>query len=277
MSAVPSKHDATSTPPATLGRWLETIHRRFHHRRYLPTDPLQVLYRFEDPDDREVVALIAASLAYGNVKAILGGIEDVLGRLGPSPRRELDRLSDRQLRSRFRGFRYRVTSAADMTALLRGAKRLAERHGRLEAAFASHGRRDDQTILPALGGWVGEMCEAAGRPLHHLLPHPDRGSACKRLNLMLRWLVRRDRIDPGGWPGIPRRRLLVPLDTHMHQVARRLELTRRKQPSLAAALEVTEKLRAIRPDDPLRYDFALTRPGIMRLADRDLFEQVFGT
>jgi len=248
-----------------LRAWLERARRRFHRRALLSSDPIRVLYRFDAPADREIVGLVAACLAYGNVRAILGGIEAVLDRLGPSPRIYLERTEPDELRRAFRGFRYRVTGPADMAGLLVGAGALIHRHGSLQRSFRRHVGSGDETLMPALGRWVDELCEASGRSLYHLLPHPDRGSACKRLNLYLRWMVRRDAIDPGGWGRIRRARLVVPLDTHMHRVAQELGLTRRRQPNLRTAVEVTEALRAVRPDDPLRYDFALTRPGILRL------------
>ena len=249
--------------PEALRAWLEGAYRRYHRKRLLTSDPVQVVYRYADPADREIVGLIAACLAYGNVRAIMGGIEDVLGRLGPAPRARLEAMDAAAMRRAFRGFRYRVTGEAEMAGLLIGAGELIRRHGSLQGAFRYHMKRGEATLMPALGRWVDELCGAAGCSLYHLLPHPERGSACKRLNLYLRWMVRRDAIDPGGWGRVRKARLVVPLDTHMHRVAVELGLTRRKQANLRTALEVTEALRAVRPDDPLRYDFALTRPGIL--------------
>ena len=244
-------------------QFLEAIYARYHHPRFLETDPIRVLYDYDDPLDREIVGLVAACLAYGNVKAILGGIDGVLRRMGPSPRRYVERSSPERIRADFLDFRYRVTAPADMAGLLIGVGEVIARRGDLHTAFLRHDTENDPTVLTAMAGWVDELCEGAGRPLRHLLPHPQRGSACKRLNLYLRWMIRRDRIDPGGWSGVCRSKLIVPLDTHLHRVALAAGLTRRKQPNLRTALEVTESLRRVRPDDPLRYDFALTRPGIM--------------
>ncbi len=95
-----------------------------------------------------------------------------------------------------------------------------------------------------------------------LLPSPGKGSACKRLNLFLRWMVRSDDVDPGGWSGVDAGKLIVPLDTHMHRMGLEVGLTRRKQADMQAALEVTRAFRTIAPEDPVRYDFALTRLGI---------------
>ena len=114
-------------------------------------------------------------------------------------------------------------------------------------------------MLPALARFVGELRSYAGSVLPSLLPSPADGSACKRLNLFLRWMVRKDAVDPGPWTSVPGAKLVVPLDTHMFRIARGLGLTPRRQADLKIALEITAGFRAIRPDDPVRYDFSLTR------------------
>lgn len=248
-----------------LGLWLESLHRRFNKRKYLFSDPLLVLYRYEDPADREVAGLIASSLAYGNVRSILRGVDGVLRTMGPSPSRYLHRRSPRCIKGDFSGFRYRVTSDGQMIGLLLGARSLLKEHGTLRESFLAQLLPQDTDTLGALGLWVDRMTAGAGAPLGHLLAHPGRGSACKRLNLYLRWMVRHDAIDPGGWEEVGAHRLIAPVDTHMHQMSLALGWTRRRQANLRTALEVTQGLRRYSPKDPLRYDFALTRPGILRL------------
>ncbi len=243
--------------------WLEALYARFHRRELVGTDPLQVVYRFDDPADREIVALVAACLAYGNVKAILGGIEQVLRRLGAAPREFLLGETEAAIARCFADFRYRVTSGGDMAGLLVGVRTALLRRDSLQATFMAHDSDEDVTILTALSGFVGELT-AAGE-VRHLLADPRRGSACKRLMLYLRWMVRRDEIDPGGWTGVDPARLIIPLDTHMHRMARRLHLTRRRDASLKTAVEITSRFGQICPADPLRYDFCLTRPGIMKI------------
>lgn len=242
--------------------WLERLHRRYHHRRYVDPDPLALLYPYEDLRDREIVGLIAASLAYGNVKAMLPAIRQVLEILGPAPARALAGLSRRQVAGRLRGFRYRFTSGAQIGGLLVAVQRVVTDRGSLEASFAAHATGERETVLPALEGFVQELSGAAPCALMHLLPCPSRGSACKRLNLYLRWMVRADAVDPGGWRAARPRQLLMPLDTHVHRTALARGWTRRRGADLRTAVDVTAFLRTIRADDPLRYDFAITRPGI---------------
>jgi len=249
-------------------RWLETIYDKYHRPQFRGLDPIDVLEGYRDSADREIVALLAAALAYGNVKAILRGVREALSRLGRQPHRQLLHDSPGDISGRFCDFRYRVTSDSQMAGLLIAVRHVLQEHGSLNACFLRHLAPGDRDVVPALGGFVQELCFASGRDLYHLLPHPQRGSACKRLMLYLRWMVRRDAIDPGGWTGIHPSQLIVPLDTHMHAMALRLGLTLRRHASLRTAIEVTEGLRRFAPQDPLRYDFALTRPGILRIVER---------
>jgi len=247
-------------PARRYRRALEYQYRRFNRRCFVRPDPLEALYAYEDPADREVVGLIASSLAYGRVAQILRSVGRVLGPMGPSPARFLRDTNPARLARTFAGFKHRFTTDQELVALLAGARRVRRRRGSLEACLARAVGPKDQTVLPALRALTGEIA-AAGRP-GSLLPDPARGSACKRLNLFLRWMARRDDVDPGPWRSVPARLLVVPLDTHMHAIARALGLTRRRSADLRTALEVTEAFRAVRPDDPVRYDFSLTRLGI---------------
>lgn len=239
---------------------LERTYRRLNRREYVRPDPLQFLYDYDCPRDREVVALVASSLAYGRAKQILRGVASVLAVLGPHPARRLARASQADLRRDLRGFKHRFSTGEQVAEMLAGAARTTAEYGSLEACFGDGLSADHETTVPALRAFVERLdrrCRCG-----HLLPDPARGSACKRLHLMLRWLVRRDEVDPGGWDRVGTRRLVVPLDTHMHRISRELGLTSRKAADGRTALEITAAFKRIAPDDPVRYDFALTRSGI---------------
>ncbi|NNF45093.1 MAG: TIGR02757 family protein [Phycisphaerales bacterium] len=254
---------ATSTL-ATERRWLEGLHRRYHHPRFITPDPLEFVHRYDEPDDREVVGLIASALAYGNVTAMRPAIGRVLDPLGARPAATIAAWTPRRVRRTYAGFRYRFTDADTLGGLLVAARRVRRTRGSLDACLATHATPTDDDAFAALGGLVDELHAAAGAPLTHLIPHPRGGSACKRLCLWLRWMVRCDAVDPGGWTGVAPSQLVMPLDTHVFQIAQRRGWTRRRTPNGAAALEVTTHLRRLCPRDPLRYDFAITRPGIRR-------------
>jgi len=245
-----------------LKETLDGIHARFNRPEYVHPDPLEFLYRYERARDIEIVGLVASSLAYGRVAQILKNVSCVLDVMGPSPFDYLASSSRHSLESDFAGFRHRFTSGSDVAALLWGARELIAKYGSLNACFLAGSRPGDETVLPAMTKFVEEMENRAGCRLDFILPSPKRKSACKRLNLFLRWMVRRDDVDPGVWTGIPTSKLFVPMDTHMHRICRRLGFTQRRQADLRAALEATRAFSRISPDDPVKYDFALTRPSI---------------
>jgi uncharacterized protein (TIGR02757 family) len=130
---------------------------------------------------------------------------------------------------------------------------------------------DDDTILPALSALVSQLDIFNPADKNSLLPSPIKGSACKRINLFLRWMIREDRVDPGGWKGVPPSKLIIPLDTHMHKICLEANITNRKQADMRTALEITRVFREIAPEDPTRYDFALTRLGIRKELNPELF------
>jgi uncharacterized protein (TIGR02757 family) len=186
----------------------------------------------------------------------------------PHPAEFLEQSTRSGLVLEFHDFKHRFASGKDLSRLLWGAKRVMERYGSLGDCFRAGFREDDDTILPAAGLLVEEI-----HPIEHLLPLPARGSACKRLFLFLRWMIRRDDVDPGGWDWVSPAKLIVPLDVHMHRLSRELGLTRRNQADLRTAREVTAAFREISPEDPVRYDFALTRLGIGNDASLEEFLQ----
>jgi uncharacterized protein (TIGR02757 family) len=247
---------------------LEDLYQRYNDRRYAHPDPVEFLYWYNDAADREVAGLVAACLSYGNVTSILNSVRRVLGALGPSPARLL-RESDRSdLTASLAGFRHRWTSAEEVVSFLWGIRGVLAETGSLYGCFMEGLAADDETVLPALSHLVAAVGCPSGTPHPaSLLPVPSRGAACKRLHLYLRWMVRRDNVDPGDWAGVGAHRLVVPVDTHMHRIGLALNLTRRRQAGQRAALEMTAAFRRFCPEDPVRYDFALTRLGIRPEAD----------
>ena len=247
---------------------LEAFYHKCNCRRFVHPDPLEFLYPFPDPRDRELAGLIASSLAYGRVAQILKSVSAVLEPMGPSPRAFLLGTPPDALKGVYRDFKHRFTTGEDLLDLLQGVRAALNAFGSLEACFLAGYRDRDETILPALCTFVKALL--GGRTPEYrnsLLPLPDRGSACKRLNLFMRWMVRQDAVDPGGWSGVPLSKLIIPLDTHMHRISRAMGLTRRRQADMGTAMEVTRAFQKFAPEDPLRYDFVLTRLGIRKDMD----------
>lgn len=249
-------------PPVSrprLAAALELLYARRNQRAYVDPDPLQCVYRYSESVDREIAGLVAAGLAYGRVAQIMRSINAVFDTLGPSPRAWIEGTEPDDIRHSFAGFRHRWTTGPELAELLIGVQRLLLEHGTLETAFARNQATEDESSIPALIGFCNEL---RGQTPNSLLPDPAKNAACKRLHLYLRWMVRQDEVDPGCWRSVSPRQLVVPVDTHMHQIARHLGLTRRKPADARTALEITRAFRHMCPTDPVKYDFVLTRFGI---------------
>lgn len=226
-------------------------------------DPIEIVRRYARPLDREVVALIAAALAYGRVESLRAKIASLLERIGESPAAQLRSFAPDDVAKRVRGFAHRMTTERDAADLLVAIGNALRRHYSLRDLFQSN---DDgsSTIAPALSRFVEALRGSSPRPgLAFLLSSPADGSACKRMNLFLRWVVRPDDgVDLGLWPLVSPARLVIPLDTHVARIARYIGLTRRRTPNWAMAADVTDSLARLDPADPTRFDFALSHLGI---------------
>jgi uncharacterized protein (TIGR02757 family) len=250
---------------------LEGLYSLYNDRRYVHPDPLEFLYDYPDPLDMELVGLIASSLAYGRVAQILKSISIILDKLNRSPRAFITDASVKILSSTFTGFKHRFTTGDEISSMLIKAKGLIKQYGSLNECFMAGFNENEETVVPALTAFAKQFNECYPDSCASLVPEPHKGSACKRLNLFLRWMVRKDIVDPGGWIGISPSKLVVPLDTHMHRICTALGLTDRKQADMRTAMEITENFRKISPEDPVRYDFAITRLGIRKDSEPELF------
>ena len=241
---------------------LEKVYELYNKRELVNPDPLVFLYDYNDPKDREIVGLIAGTLAYGRVAQILKDVSIVLKVMGKSPSKYLLNSDDKKIKKDLRGFKHRFTTDKEMSALLISIKIAINEHGSLESLFKKGYKNEHENIIPALSYFVNELKKLGKIKKSTLLSDPEMESACKRLNLFLRWMVRSDKVDPGGWDKIPRSKLIIPLDTHMYNFGKCYGLTSRKNAGLKTALEITNGFKKISPEDPTKYDFALTRFGI---------------
>lgn len=242
--------------------------------RWIEPDPVQFVWRYDSPEDREVAGLVASSLAYGNVRQIKKSVERVLAVLGERPARAVDSLDPGRARRALDGFKHRFNDAEDAVCLLVFIREMRRAEGSIERFFAPGARVGE--LRPALADFVrrtlalprdglygrGRLPEGAG--VRFFFPSPDDGSACKRLCLFLRWMARADSVDPGGWTRVPPSSLLIPLDAHIINIGREARLTRRISPGWKMAEDITATLRACDPDDPVKYDFALHRMGLFK-------------
>jgi uncharacterized protein (TIGR02757 family) len=261
-------HPSEPCLPVTFNRRsLENLYSHYNRKGFIHPDPLEFVHQYHEPGDREIVGFVASALAYGRVAQILKSVQLILDKLGSSPASYVRRARRRTMTRDFAGFKHRFTTGEDLAWLLENLKRALKRHGSLEACFLSNYDPASPTVLPALARFAEELSACDCPPNGMFLPSPERGSACKRLNLFLRWMVRSDEVDLGVWTRVPASKLIVPLDTHMHRISKQLGLTRRNQADMRTALEITDGFRSLAPADPVRYDFALTRLGIRQAID----------
>lgn len=242
--------------------FLEETYLRYNKPEFIHPDPLEFVWRYKGRADREIVGLIAACLAYGNVTQILKSVEKVLGPMGNSPSSWLKAASPAAIEKTFASFKHRFTTGAELAVFLLNIKRALEKHGSLEKLFLEDYEKDEPTVEQAIYKFINKFNAAGCAP--SLTPCPEHKSSFKRVNLYLRWMVRKDAVDPGVWTGVSPSKLLIPLDTHMRQVSMGMGITRRKDTSMKTAAEITAYFRKVEPLDPVKYDFALTRAGIRR-------------
>jgi uncharacterized protein (TIGR02757 family) len=232
-----------------------------------------------DPRDREIVGLLASSLAFGTVGQIKKSIGVVLAALGPRPAEAVKHLDPVALAAKLAAFRHRWSDGRDLACLLFFARQMIASRGSIEGFFAEGVDRDAADISGALqsfaertlaldhGGLYRGRRLPADAGVRYFFPSPADGSACKRLNLFLRWMVRRDAVDLGVWTVIEPRSLVIPLDAHIFAISRRVRLTRYKSAGWAMAADITKRLRRLDPEDPVKYDFALHRMGLFKKHD----------
>jgi uncharacterized protein (TIGR02757 family) len=235
-------------------------------------DPVGLVHDYADPLDQELVALVASSIAFGNVKTIRQKLADVLARLGPRPAIAAD--DSLLVFSRLHGWVHRVFRGEDVARLLIGARRVQRAHGTLgkrfavDLALAGNLREAMARFSDAIrdaGGLLTSPGASLRRGPAHLLPHPHGGSGSKRLLLYLRWMVRpADGVDLGLWPEIDPSILLCPVDTHIHKLSRNLGLTDRADLSWETAEEITRGLARFDAKDPVKYDFSLCHLGMLQ-------------
>ena len=254
----------TSRRESSLRDTLEALSRRYGVES-IDSDPVRLVHRYSDPRDVEVAGWIVSAFAYGRVGTILGNVSRLLAALGPRPAERLASSAPAPRDLAF--FRHRFHGPDEAAALLRLIGGILREEGSVGRFFADRyrGEPDIGPMLARVSSDLLSRVSSPNVPMRFLLPSPSDGSACKRWNLYLRWMVRKDEIDFGIWNAIPCRALIVPTDTHIHRVSRRLRLTRRKTADWKTAVEITRRLARLDPEDPVKYDFALCRLGILEI------------
>ncbi len=278
-----------------LGIFLDPLFEKYHRPEFLSSDPLEFVHRFSDPWDQEAVALFSAVLAYGNVTQIrksVAGLLERIEKLGLTPSAMIRGLAHGPGREAWkaatRSFVHRFNVGADFYLFSRLIERSWTKYGSVGAHVCAYLSPEDEDFGLALSRvfidwaeWKNQCAregDAVEKSFGYLVTPPASGSTCKRWCMLLRWMVRKDKIDLGLWAegsplvsnskGIRPDQLVMPLDTHTGRISQYIELTRRKSLNWKAAREITDRLRECDSEDPVKYDFALSRLGILDLCQR---------
>ncbi len=254
-----------------VAQQLEEIYQTYHHPKYLKQDPLVSVRRFSTPLELEIVGLIASSLSYGRVERIILSIEHILNTVEQDLLNFISNTSLQEKKEVLRLFKHRFNSGLDIALLLESTKRILEENGSLERFFMVCLKREGGIMKAAIARFASQFQESMAAlagvkkgSFTYLMPSPTQGSACKRLNMYLRWMIRpNDGIDLGIWSSLDPSLLLIPLDVHIQAAAKYFCLCKRKSADWKMAEAITSSLRRFDQHDPVRFDFSLCRFGMV--------------
>ncbi|MEM1125410.1 MAG: TIGR02757 family protein [Bacteroidota bacterium] len=247
-----------------LRAYLDGLVDRFERPSFIAPDPISIPHGFDDPEDRAIIGLYAALLAWGQRPTMLRKLNELCERMQYRPAAFVQGYRPSRDAERLDGFKHRTFQPTDAHWLTRALSEGLRQHGSVERLFARHLPATATDVGPAIQGFSATLLTfVPGTParLRKHLAQPDRGSACKRLAMYLRWMVRPGPVDFGLWTSIRPAQLVLPLDVHAGRQARALGFLHRSQNDWRAVQELTEACRRLDPTDPARYDFAFYGAG----------------
>jgi uncharacterized protein (TIGR02757 family) len=240
-----------------------------YQRKYSSKDPVWILHSLNDTRDIEIMGLIVSSYSYGQVEQINKFTHSLLDRIGRKPHEFTINFNQQRDKKYLKGLYHRFNKDSDLFKLFSVLNKILIKYSSLQNLFLHGYDKMSRNIIPALHSFTSELREAvpfgkrsADKYFDYLIPDPLNNSTCKRLNLFLRWMVRKDEIDIGIWNKVSRSKLVMPVDVHIARVSAILKLVKRKSIDLKFAVELTERLKQFDNDDPVRYDFSLCHIGM---------------
>ncbi|MEX0599218.1 MAG: TIGR02757 family protein [Rhodothermales bacterium] len=246
-------------------RYLDRLVEHFERPTFIDTDPISIPHGFDDPRDREVIGLFAALLAWGRRETVLMKMAELCERMSYRPYAFVRKFDPERDASALEGFKHRTFQPQDAFWLTHNLGRLLRAHETVEEIFVRHLPLGAEHVGPAIQGFSESIMSADDRTPSRLRKHlarPEAGSACKRLNMYLRWMVRPGPVDLGVWKRIATYQLMLPVDVHAGRQAREMGLLKRRSNDWKACLELTENCRKLDASDPARYDFAFFGVGV---------------
>jgi uncharacterized protein (TIGR02757 family) len=236
---------------------LEKKYREYSNAAFIENDPIAIPHRFSKKQDIEIAAFFSATIAWGNRKSIISSANKLMSLMDNAPHDFVLNHQDKDLK-RLLDFKHRTFNATDTLYFIEFLKHHYSKYESLEDAFCANRQLNTESSLIAFHENFFSLEDAPHRTRKHVAT-PVRGSTCKRMNMFLRWMVRKDKsgVDFGLWKKLKPAQLLIPLDVHVDRTARKLGLIKRKQTDWETVIELTNNLKQFDPKDPVKYDFAL--------------------
>ena len=238
-------------------------HYRAFNKNDFPDDPIKFPHRFNTFEDIEIAALISSTFAFGSIKQINNSLEKLFKILEEKPFDFVLSYNYKKDRKIFQELKHRFISSNDIAVLFYALHKIYSVDETLKKFFSLYYLEEDKNLKEAISFFSEHMNELfnqvskSSHGLKFMFPNPQNDSACKRMNLFLRWMIRRDNLDFGIWDDIPTSKLVIPVDTHIAAVAKKLKLTKQKLINWKMAEEITESLKKFDSKDPVKYDFSI--------------------
>lgn len=240
---------------------LDKLVEKYENKTFIESDPIQIPHRYKDKENIEIVAFISALFAYGSRKVFIPKLDELFSKMGKKP---LEYIKNGEF-SNLINFNYRFAKENDVIEILKILSKLYNSNETIQTLFryGYEQKSDIKGMLQVVTDYFYlNSTDNVGEGFYFMLANPKNNGAMKRLNMFLRWLVRKPPVDFGLWDFIPTSELLIPLDTHVAKISREMNLLTRKSNDFKAVLELTDKLKQFDANDPTKYDFAIYAKGI---------------
>lgn len=240
---------------------LEELTQKYETESFIKDDPIQFPHRFEKEEDIEIAAFVSSLFAYGNRKVFVKKLDELFKIMQNKPLEYVVNFDEKTLK----GFNYRFAKDFDIIEVFNILKKLYTQDGGLKSLFKYGYSLENEVVTmmqSAVDYFYLNVKNEVGMGFYHLIPCPKNGGAMKRMNMFLRWIVRKGPVDLGLWDFIPTSELLIPIDVHVARVSRKMGLLDRNSNDMKAVLELTKNLKKFSPEDPVKFDFAMFGLGI---------------
>ena len=243
-----------------MKEYLDKLVKKYETKEFIKDDPVRFAHRYKNKNDIEIASFIAALFAFGRREAFINKLDNLFDFMQNEPYNFI--LNFKGYNEALKDFVYRFVKSEDLFSLLNALNKLyANDNLSLEELFANGYKKSDM-LNYVTKYFYSTLNNAPTQGFCHLFARPEKGGAMKRMNMFLRWMIRKSEVDIGLWNFIKKNELLIPLDVHVGNVSRSLGLLKRNANDFKSVIELTQKLKEFDPNDPVKYDFALFGAGV---------------